>query len=103
MPLKEFYRAKFSTYPSAHNFGPAIMSWYRGPSGSAQDLIELQKEVNEEETPAVEISKLRRVLTSHTKRRKKKAHRVGGFCLTSVLKEPLCLVNSVPLNFELGR
>lgn len=82
-----------------------MMSWYRGPSGSAQDLIELQKEVNAEATPAAEISKLRRVLTSHTKRRKKKAphHVGGGFCLTSVLKEPLCIVNSVPLNFELGR
>lgn len=80
------------------------MSWYRGPSGSAQDLVELQKEANAEVTPAAEISKLRRVLTSHTKRRKKKtAHHVGGFCLTSVLKEPLCLVNSVPLNFEFGR
>ncbi|GFY77687.1 uncharacterized protein TNIN_127441 [Trichonephila inaurata madagascariensis] len=76
------------------------MPWYRGPSGSAQDLIELQKE---ESTPAAEVSKLRRVLTYHAKRRKKKAaHHVGGFCLHSVLKEPLCLVNSVPLNFEFG-
>ncbi|GFR17025.1 uncharacterized protein TNCT_250691 [Trichonephila clavata] len=78
-----------------------MMPWYRGPSGSAQDLIELQKE---ESTPAAEVSKLRRVLTYHAKRRKKKAaHHVGGFCLHSVLKEPLCLVNSVPLNFEFGR
>ncbi|CAL1295904.1 unnamed protein product [Larinioides sclopetarius] len=76
-----------------------MMPWYRGPSGSAQDLIELQKE---DSTPPAEVSKLRRVLTYHAKRRKKKAHHVGGFCLHSVLKEPLCLVNSVPLNFEFG-
>ncbi|GIX93673.1 uncharacterized protein CDAR_77741 [Caerostris darwini] len=76
------------------------MPWYRGPSGSAQDLVELQKE---DSTQQAEVSKLRRVLTYHAKRRKKKsAHHVGGFCLHSVLKEPLCLVNSVPLNFEFG-
>ncbi|KAG8189263.1 hypothetical protein JTE90_019025 [Oedothorax gibbosus] len=76
------------------------MPWYRGPSGSAQDLVELQKE--ESTQPHEEVSKLRRVLTSHVKRKKKPSH-VGGFCLHSVLKEPLCLVNSVPLNFEFGR
>lgn len=80
-----------------------MMRWYRGPSGSAQDLVQLQKQAETGSNPCPEESRLRRVLTAHTRRRKKKSgHHVPGFCLTSVLKEPLCLVNSVPLNFELG-
>lgn len=46
--------------------------------------------------------KLRRVFTAHVRRNsQKKANK--NFCLKAMLKEPLRLVNSVPLNFDYTR
>ncbi|OQR73791.1 hypothetical protein BIW11_01077 [Tropilaelaps mercedesae] len=43
--------------------------------------------------------KLRRVLTAHVRRNSQKKQN-KNFCLKAMLKEPLRLVNSVPLNFD---
>ncbi|CAN7990568.1 unnamed protein product [Ixodes pacificus] len=89
---------------------------YQGTGGSALDLVELQRSeemgastttVSSAQgavTDEVKESRLRRVLTAHVRRQTKKPRQaVGGFSLNSLLKEPLRLVNSVPLNFDFGR
>uniref|UniRef100_A0A131YVR2 Gtpase activating rap/ran gap domain like protein 3 n=1 Tax=Rhipicephalus appendiculatus TaxID=34631 RepID=A0A131YVR2_RHIAP len=84
---------------------------YQGAGGSALDLAELQREeimgaapCSSQDNPdsANKESRLRRVFTAHVRRQSKKP-RHGGFSLNNMLKEPLRLVNSVPLNFDFGR
>lgn len=84
---------------------------YQGAGGSALDLAELQREeimgaapCSSQDSPdsAHKESRLRRVFTAHVRRHSKKP-RHGGFSLNNMLKEPLRLVNSVPLNFDFGR
>ncbi|XP_075553454.1 GTPase-activating Rap/Ran-GAP domain-like protein 3 isoform X1 [Dermacentor variabilis] len=83
---------------------------YQGAGGSALDLAELQREeimgaapCSSHDAPdsANKESRLRRVFTAHVRRQSKKP-RHGGFSLNNMLKEPLRLVNSVPLNFDFG-
>ncbi|XP_037559223.1 GTPase-activating Rap/Ran-GAP domain-like protein 3 isoform X1 [Dermacentor silvarum] len=83
---------------------------YQGAGGSALDLAELQREeimgaapCSSQDAPdsANKESRLRRVFTAHVRRQSKKP-RHGGFSLNNMLKEPLRLVNSVPLNFDFG-
>ncbi|KAL3182197.1 hypothetical protein MRX96_007404, partial [Rhipicephalus microplus] len=83
---------------------------YQGAGGSALDLAELQREeimgaapCSSQDSPdsGHKESRLRRVFTAHVRRHSKKP-RHGGFSLNNMLKEPLRLVNSVPLNFDFG-
>ncbi|XP_037524885.1 GTPase-activating Rap/Ran-GAP domain-like protein 3 isoform X2 [Rhipicephalus sanguineus] len=83
---------------------------YQGAGGSALDLAELQREeimgaapCSSQDNPdsTNKESRLRRVFTAHVRRQSKKP-RHGGFSLNNMLKEPLRLVNSVPLNFDFG-
>ncbi|XP_077538336.1 uncharacterized protein LOC144150842 isoform X2 [Haemaphysalis longicornis] len=82
---------------------------YQGTGGSALDLAELQREEamgaapcsSRDAADGPKESRLRRVFTAHVRRQSKKP-RHGGFSLNSMLKEPLRLVNSVPLNFDFG-
>ena len=46
------------------------------------------------------IGRLRRVFTTHTRRRKKKSY--GGFQMINLMKEPLRVVHSVPLTIPHG-
>ncbi|CAN7992978.1 unnamed protein product, partial [Ixodes hexagonus] len=94
--------------------GGAVCRRRDGTGGSALDLVELQRseEMGASTTTVssaqgaapdeVKESRLRRVLTAHVRRQSKKP-RQAGFSLNSLLKEPLRLVNSVPLNFDFGR
>lgn len=85
---------------------------YQSAGGSALDLVQLQREemgastgtVSSQGSQEDEVkeSRLRRVFTAHVRRQTKKP-RQGGFSLNCMLKEPLRLVNSVPLNFDFGR
>ncbi|XP_067126420.1 GTPase-activating Rap/Ran-GAP domain-like protein 3 isoform X3 [Centruroides vittatus] len=73
---------------------------YRAASGSALDLVQLQK--SDVESPqCCQANRLRRVFTAHSRRKKNKSNSTG-FSLNLVLKEPLRLANSVPLNFDLS-
>ncbi|XP_064458202.1 GTPase-activating Rap/Ran-GAP domain-like protein 3 isoform X3 [Ornithodoros turicata] len=86
---------------------------YHGAGGSALDLVQLQRDElastgSQEGTGDSSVghgvnkeSRLRRVFTAHVRRQHKKP-RQTGFSLNSMLKEPLRLANSVPLNFDFG-
>ena len=70
-------------------------------SGSSLDLTALDKE--EESRQAPREGKLRRVFTTHARRRStRKKEIVPGFNLSHMMKEPLRVVHSVPLSFPNG-
>lgn len=46
--------------------------------------------------------KIRRVFTTHARRRTRKKEMVPGFSLIHMMKEPLRVVHSVPLSFPNG-
>ena len=65
------------------------------------DLTALSK--NEQEQQASRDGKLRRVFTTHARRRStRKKDLVPGFNLSHMMKEPLRVVHSVPLSFPNG-
>jgi hypothetical protein len=67
-------------------------------SGSSLDLTALSKD--EEEGRTSREGKLRRVFTTHARRRStRKKELVPGFNLSHMMKEPLRVVHSVPLSF----
>lgn len=70
-------------------------------SGSSLDLTALEGE-GERET--AREGKLRRVFTTHARRRSrtKKDAGVSGFNLSRMMKEPLRVVHSVPLSYSNG-
>ncbi|KAK7863100.1 hypothetical protein R5R35_001025 [Gryllus longicercus] len=68
-------------------------------SGSSLDLSALSKD----EAERTQVSKLRRVFTTHARRRStRKKELVPGFNLSHMMKEPLRVVHSVPLSFPHG-
>ncbi|XP_069702439.1 GTPase-activating Rap/Ran-GAP domain-like protein 3 isoform X2 [Periplaneta americana] len=70
-------------------------------SGSSLDLTALDKEEVARQTPRE--GKLRRVFTTHARRRStRKKELVPGFNLSHMMKEPLRVVHSVPLSFPHG-
>jgi hypothetical protein len=70
-------------------------------SGSSLDLTALGKEEEAQQTPRE--GKLRRVFTTHARRRStRKKELVPGFNLSHMMKEPLRVVHSVPLSFPNG-
>jgi len=70
-------------------------------SGSFLDLTTLAKD--EREHQATREGKLRRVFTTHARRRStRKKDLVPGFNLSHMMKEPLRVVHSVPLSFPNG-
>ena len=72
-------------------------------SGSSLDLSSLA----EEDKEAVPVGKLRRVFTTHARRRSQRRNKKDetgaapppGFNLSRMMKEPLRVVHSVPLSF----
>lgn len=78
---------------------------HRVKSGSALDLSNISsKDQVDNECQVYNTSKLRRVLTAHVRRKNsKKRASQKSFTIKSMLKEPLRVVHSVPLNFESGR
>lgn len=72
-------------------------------SGSTLDLSTLA----EEDKEALPVGKLRRVFTTHARRRSQRRNKkdetgtaaVPGFNLSRMMKEPLRVVHSVPLSF----
>jgi hypothetical protein len=70
-------------------------------SGSSLDLTALSK--NEDDHQTSRDGKLRRVFTTHARRRStRKKELVPGFNLSHMMKEPLRVVHSVPLSFPNG-
>lgn len=71
-------------------------------SGSSLDLASLA----ETGEPPPREGKLRRVFTTHVRRRSKKnsaaTGNVAGFNLSRMMKEPLRVVHSVPLSYSNG-
>ncbi|XP_033611418.1 GTPase-activating Rap/Ran-GAP domain-like protein 3 isoform X1 [Cryptotermes secundus] len=70
-------------------------------SGSSLDLTALSKSEDDQQTSRE--GKLRRVFTTHARRRStRKKELVPGFNLSHMMKEPLRVVHSVPLSFPNG-
>lgn len=72
-------------------------------SGSSLDLTTLEGEQSQQ---LPREGKLRRVFTTHARRRStrssKKDAAVAGFNLSRMMKEPLRVVHSVPLSYSNG-